>query len=783
MTPVKTPSVRPASPTSGGWTTQQLAEFVSALTGSEDHERTIRVAVERIAGSTGAQAGAIISADDVAASIGFGGTAPQHETLEAVARGDRALLGINGVGECHTIAIPIDDPRLRHLILARLDLPFDGDEADLLSAASRVLALSLRTIRMTAAERAQRGESERGRAENARLVGSLRERQKLFERLSRIQSSIVSRLAIDDVLDAIVDGAAELLGDQTVSLRLIDRDDPTRMMIVATKGIDAETLERTRHGLVGTGAGGRAISEGRLIVIEGYEDDQHKIDEWASYGVKTAMATPVREKGEVVGSLVVAREMQDHVYTAAEREILVAFANHASLALGDARTVNDAVHEAHHDPLTGLPNRTLLLDRLAGALQRAEAAGSVVAILFCDLDQFKTVNDSLGHMAGDELLVAVGRRLIACVRPGDTAARFGGDEFAVLIEDITEVDVDGLAERILEALEQPFNVRGKEIFLSGSIGIAAGSHVDDDLLRDADLAMYRAKRGGAGRHETFAPHMHTSIVERLELEAELKRAIISSKLGTHYQPIVSLETGRLAGVEALVRWTHPTRGTMPPGEFIPIAEETGAIVSLGRSVLLDACTTVARWQRERTGGIPLSLSVNVSVLQLDHPRFLDDVRGALEASELARGTLTLELTETAFTRDPEVIAGTLQSLSELGIDIAIDDFGTGFSSLQHLQHFPIDILKIPKPFIDNIGGDVDDSSLTRAIIDISQSLGLTVVAEGIERPEQLARLLELDCRYGQGYLLGRPMPAEQVEALLDHTPEAWLAVRVEVPSI
>lgn len=760
---------------SGGWTTQQLAEFVGALAGREDRDETIHVALEQAAESTGAHAGAILSAEGVVAAVGFGAGQPRMDSLRAVAAGRRDTLDVFEVGECCAIAIPIEDPGLQALLLARLDAPFDREESNLLRAASRVLTLTLRTIRTMDAERAQRGESERRGAENERLLTSLRERQKLFERLSRIQSSIVSRLAIDDVLDAIVAGAAELLDDQTVALRLIDRADPSRMMIVASHGIPPETLEKNREGFVGAGAGGRAISEEKLVVIEGYGNDPTKIEAWASYGVKTAMGTPVRENGKVVGSLVVAREMEDRAYTTAEREILVAFAKHASIALGDARTVNDAVHQALHDPLTKLPNRTLLLDRLGGALARAEPAGTEVAVLFCDLDQFKTVNDSLGHVAGDELLVAVGRRLLACVRPGDTAARFGGDEFAVLIEDTHGVDLPRLAERILDALEKPFTIRGKEIFLSGSIGIATGAGGEDDLLRDADLAMYRAKRGGTGKHETFAPHMHASVVQRLELEAELKRAIIGNKLGTHYQPIVELQSGRLAGVEALVRWKHPTRGTMPPGEFIPIAEDTGAIVSLGRSVLFDACSTVARWQRERPDGTPLSLSVNVSVLQLDQAGFLDDVREALEESGLAKDSLTLELTETAFTRDPEVMAATLQDLNELQINIAIDDFGTGFSSLQHLQHFPIDILKIPKPFIDSIGGASDDSSLTRAIIDISRSLGLTVVAEGIERHEQLERLLELNCRYGQGYLLGRPMPADQIEAMLGRTSEALLA--------
>ena len=752
-------------------TTHRLAKLVGTLSEHDDSETTVRVALEQAAAATGSVAGAVVSATgDVLASLGFGSAEAPPGRLRAIAAGRRDTLAVPEVGECHAIAVSIEAETFGHLVLARREPRFDREESNLLRAASRVIALNLQTIHTAASERLQRSETERRRLENERLLNDLRERQKLFERLSRIQSSIVSRLAIDDVLLAIVEGAAELLGDQTVAMRLIERSDPTRMMIVASHGIPDDVLERTREGTVGQGAGGRAISEERLVVIEAYARDPHKIEHWAEYGVKSAMGAPVRENGRVVGSLVVARENEDRAYTVAEREILVAFAKHASLALSDARTVHDAVHQALHDPLTGLPNRTLLLDRLGQAQVRAESAGSQVAVLFCDLDSFKTVNDSLGHVAGDELLIAVGARLLGCVRPGDTAARFGGDEFAVLIEDIEGVDVPQLAERILAALEEPFTVRGKEVFLSGSIGIATGGGGDVDLLRDADLAMYRAKRGGSGRHETFAPHMHASVVERLELEAELKRAILADQLGTHYQPILELPTGRLAGVEALVRWEHPTRGMMSPGEFIPIAEETGAIVSLGRAVLFDACGTVAGWQRAYPSPQPMSVSVNVSVLQLDQEGFIDDVRQALRDSRLAPGSLTLELTETAFSRDPEVMAATLGELDELDVELAIDDFGTGFSSLQHLQHFPINMLKIPKPFIDDVGGCADDSSLTRAIIDIGGSLNLRVVAEGIERQEQLDRLLELDCRFGQGYLLGRPMTADAIEKLLDPPP-------------
>lgn len=752
---------------SGSWTTHQLAEFVGALAGCEDRETTIRAAIERVAESTEAEAGAIVAGGSVVASIGFGGDDPPTAAIYAVGDGTASALEVRGVGRCHAIAVPLEDEVLDHLVLARFGTPFAGEESNLLRGVARVLALTLRTIRTTDSERALRHESERRGAENLLLLESLRERQKLFERLSRIQSSIVSRLDIDDVLEAIVVGAAELLEDQTVGLRLIDRDDPNRTVLVASHGIPPEMLAKVRMGWVGEGAGGRAILEQDLVVIEGYSESEAAIPQFASYGVKSAMATPVREGSKVVGSLTVAREQENHAYTAAEREILLAFAKHASIALTDARTVQDAIDQALQDPLTKLPNRALLGDRLEQALERAEERATQVAILFCDLDQFKTVNDSLGHVAGDELLVAVGRRLLRCVRPGDTAARFGGDEFAVLVEDAQRTDVTALADRILLALEEPFAVRGKEVFLSGSIGIAVGSSRSEDLLRNADLAMYDAKRRGSGRRAMFRPEMHASVVERLELEAELKRAILAEQLDVHYQPIVELESGRVVGVEALVRWTHPQRGPLSPGEFIPVAEQTGAILPLGRFVLDKACATAAGWQRVIQGAADLSISVNLSLIQLEYGTIVEEVRHALSESGVAAGTLTLELTESAFGSDAEKMTDRLQQLSDLDVELAVDDFGTGFSSLQHLQNFPIDQLKIPKPFVDGLGRVGDDSALAKAILDIGESLGLRVVAEGIELPEQVERLVELGCRYGQGFLLARPMPAAEMQAALE----------------
>ncbi len=756
---------------SGNWTTQQLAEFVGALSGKEDRETAIRAAVERAAEVTESEAGAVLASDPagpaIVASIGFGSEQPPIGPLADVAAGRAETLPVRGVGECGAVAIPIDDESLDHLVLARADEPFSGEEASLLRAAARVLSLTLRTIRTMDAERAQRVESERRRAENELLVESLQERQRLFERLSRIQSSIVSRLAIDDVLEAIVEGASELLEDETVGLRLIDREDPTRMVMVASHGIPPEMLEHVRVGRVGEGAGGKAILAEDLVVIEGYADDDAAIPSFARFGVKSAMATPVREGGKVVGSLTVAREEEVHAYTEAEREILVAFAKHASIALTDARTVQDAIDQALQDPLTKLPNRNLLADRLDQALARAERSGTKVGILFCDLDEFKNVNDSLGHSAGDELLIAVARRLAGCVEAGDTAARFGGDEFAVLVEDADRTDVHELADRILAALEHPFSVRGKEVSLSGSIGVATGSSPSDDLLRNADLAMYEAKRHGAGRHESFQPEMHTSVVERLELEAELKRAIAEDQLVVHYQPVVELASGRVAGAEALVRWRHPSRGLLPPGEFIPLAEQTGTILALGRHVLETACREAAGWQRDGRIRPGFAISVNVSLLQLEQGSIVDEVASALETSGLDPGSLTLELTESAFGGDARQTAALLQRLSDLDVELGVDDFGTGFSSLRHLQHFPIDLLKIPKPFVDGLGRQGDDSALAKAILEIAHSLGLRVIAEGIERREQADRLLELGCRYGQGFLIDRPMPEPMMREALE----------------
>ena len=581
-----------------GWRTHQLVEFVGALAGFDDREAAISAAVERAAEVTASEGGAILAQGEIVAMVCYGTGHAADEGVRAVIAEESSSLLIPGVGDCHAISIPIEDDYLEHLVLARSSEVFSEEELNFIRGIARVLVLTLRTIRTMSSEREQRLESERRGAENEQLLESLRERQLLLERLSRIQNSIVARLAIDDVLEAIVEGAYELLADETVGLRLIDREDSDTMIMVASHGLPPELLERVRFSKVGQGAGGQAILREELVVIDGYADDDAAISHFANFGVKSAMATPVRESGRVVGSLTVAREKEGHSYTEAERDILVAFAKHASIALTDARAVQDAIDQALKDPLTNLPNRSLLADRLDQALSRAERRGTEVAVLFCDLDQFKNVNDSLGHAAGDELLVAVGRRLLGCVGGDDTTARFGGDEFAVLVEDTSAHRPDRLASCILRALEEPFAVRGMEVFLSGSIGIATGSSRAEDLLRNADLAMYEAKRRGSGLRalprRRCTPRSSSDLRSRPSSSARSSRSNSTSTTSRS-------SSSRAGGSPASRRWsagTIPARGLLEPGDFIPIAEQTGAIIALGRFVLDHAARTASRWQAE-----------------------------------------------------------------------------------------------------------------------------------------------------------------------------------------
>jgi diguanylate cyclase (GGDEF)-like protein len=427
--------------------------------------------------------------------------------------------------------------------------------------------------------------------------------------------------------------------------------------------------------------------------------------------------------------------------------------------------------QALHDSLTGLPNRTLFLDRVEQALNRAEPTDRSVAVLFLDLDDFKVVNDSLGHAAGDELLVAVATRLTTSARASITVARLGGDEFALLLE---SDDIDGAVEqaalRIQATLRAPFSLRGGEVSVHVSMGMAVGSsrtHTPIDILRDADLAMYVAKRNGKDRFEKYLPAMHEDVNRRLEIVAELRDAIDRDELRAYYQPIVDLASGRTIGAEALVRWKHPERGLLAPIEFIPIAESTGLIVPLGRWMLHEACRTTAEWKATGVADDAFYVSVNLSARHVQDDNVLQDVSAALLASGLAGQSLVLEVTETALIEDLSQAGSTLATLKDLGLRIAVDDFGTGYSSLAYLSNFSLDIIKLDKSFIDRVANTADGERMVRAVVDLAHTLGHTVIAEGVEQPVQAEALVLLGCQLAQGYLFARPMPAVGMASLLE----------------
>ncbi|MDX6664366.1 MAG: hypothetical protein QOG68_572, partial [Solirubrobacteraceae bacterium] len=508
---------------------------------------------------------------------------------------------------------------------------------------------------------------------------------------SEIQRDIARRVPLPDVLDRVVELTSELLGDELPALFLRDPDDHDMLVIEACRGLDDETFDAVRRRRVGEGVAGRAVAENQLVVAEDYGDDEGAIALFQASSLQAAMAAPVHENGVVVGSLLVSSWKRGRRYDSDARELLLTIAQHVSLALTDAKTVNAMVHQALHDALTGLPNRALFLDRLEHALARAVRGGNEVAVLFLDLDRFKTVNDSLGHAAGDELLCIVARRIATCMRAADTAARLGGDEFAVLLEDlVSTTEAVRVAERIIESLKEPIEIAGREVYVGASIGIATGNHGAPDLLRHADVAMYRAKALGKGRYAMFEEGMQAEVVERLDLEADLQRAIDRDELEVFYQPIITLASGELAGHEALVRWRHPTRGLMSPVAFIPMAEETGLIGPIGRFVLREACLQAAAWQV--IGGTHLSMNVNLSGRQLEDPALIEEVTAVLRETGLPADRLVLEITETVLMHDTEATIERLRALRALGVRLAVDDFGTGYSSLRYLNRFPLDVL-------------------------------------------------------------------------------------------
>jgi diguanylate cyclase (GGDEF)-like protein len=748
-------------PTATALATQRLAEFLAVVSRAPDVESVIRVVAERAARALEAEVAVVFDASGaVVSSVGFALGRVPVAALHDVIAGRHDTVEVPGAGPCQVAVTEVGGRTPGHLLVARSGGDgFNIDEQSLLRGMARVLELTVETLLTFEAERHQA-------AENARLVHSLRERQRLLEQLSRIQRAITRREPLAQILDTITAAAQELFGDEAVGLRMFDPDAPDMLLLVASRGLPADTAKRLwRVPVTDNGVTPTAVRLDQLIVK--HDHDLHGPQ--LPNPILNAMAAPVHEGGQVVGGLAIGSFRPDRVYGQADQEVLRVFAEHVSLAVTDAKT-QEAMHQAFHDSLTGLASRGLFLDRLNHALARAARERTQLAVLFVDLDRFKNVNDSLGHSAGDLLLVGVAERLRSCLADDDTAARLGGDEFAVVLEDVDEERAVHVARRIIDRLRAPFLLGGHEAFVDASVGIAFNADADEDgqtLIRNADLAMYQAKKNGRGHHEIFQPALRARFVRNLELERSLRHAVDQGDFVLHYQPIVELATGRFLGAEALVRWRHPEQGLIAPPEFIPLAEDTGLILPIDRWVLHDACRQMGAWNARRGARPPLIVSVNLSARQLQRTDLPEFVAATLARTGLDPGCLVIEITESLLLQDTAATMDRLCRLKALRVRVAIDDFGTGYSSLAYLRQFPVDIIKIDKSFVAGAGDGPDASALARAIVQLGRTLRLSTIAEGIETAGQLAELAGAGCEWGQGFYFARPVPAEELMPLLD----------------
>ncbi|MFC7529592.1 putative bifunctional diguanylate cyclase/phosphodiesterase [Actinoplanes sp. GCM10030250] len=740
--------------------TQQLTEFLTVVADRPDEAAAQHAAVECAVRALDADLAVLMVDGGVVAVIG-----PPAEQIPAHAFAEISAGRSDGLtidGDFYAVALtPLGATSSGVLALGRRDGAFSIEEVCLLRGMARVLELSLQSLQLIESERRQA-------VENSRLIDSLQRRQRLFDELSTVQRAIARREPLRHILDLITASATELMDVELAGLTVLDAEDPSRTSLVASQGIPEEGVNRLqRFPVAALGAAGLAIMGNELVAVDDYANSPIAMPEVVRANLKSVMAVPVHENNVVIGAMFAGTHTGVREWDKPAQEMLLAFAEHVSLAITDARTLREMNH-AFHDNLTGLASRSLFVTRMETAFATARTGG--VAALLVDLDRFKVINDALGHTAGDQLLVAVAERLRECLRTDDTAARLSGDEFAVLLPDMADVEaVIPVARRIVAAMREPFDLDGRETFVTCSIGVAYGENGDEDsqeLLVRADLAMFEAKKQGKDQFAIFEPAMRESFQRHLEMEVDLRRAVLRHEFELRFQPIVRLRTGEISGLEALVRWQHPDRGLIPPLDFIPLAEETGMIVPIGEWVLREACRQAAGWNAKRGGDQPLTVSVNLSAVQLERADLPTVVRSALEESGLPAACLVIELTESLIVDHRPETLRRLESIKELGVRLAIDDFGTGYSSLAYLRRFPVDIIKIDKSFVDDVGDMPAATALTLGIIQLGQALQLSTIAEGIEDAGQLSELADGNCELGQGYYFAEPLTSEAMHELL-----------------
>jgi diguanylate cyclase (GGDEF)-like protein len=703
------------------WSIHQLTEYLVAVSSQSDPHRAMRTALERAAEALEAQLAIVVIAGNIVETVGFGSL----QVPTAFRSGeDGEVIDIPRVGEVHlTVGLLTTADGGRGtadglLIVGRTEESFSAEERQMLHGMALSLGLLLNNLETLANER-----------QRYQLVKSL---------LLQIQRAISARRPLSEVLDAVTSGASGLLGNCPVALLLTDHI-TENLTLVSNYNLpepDDSVLRAARRALDPSLVPAPRVAE--------------------PVGV---FAERVVVGGEVVGCLV-ARTATAPIRGHEPADLLNAFAQQVNLALTDAKTL-DAVREAHRDPVTSLPNRALFLERLEREREAAVTDGRPLTVLFIDLDRFKAVNDALGHQAGDELLAEVARRILTCVSDVDTVARLGGDEFAALLR-VDQHIGEAVADRIIAALTRTFTVEGRTILIGASVGVASMGDSEQSatgLLSDADVAMYCAKRSGRGKWMAFKPQMHVDVAEQLSLHTDLGSALANSELWLAYQPLVDITSGQVEGVEALLRWNHPIRGQVPPSVFIPIAEESDTIRTLGSWVIDRGLAELAKWRNE----LPhLHLALNISGRQITDPQLPGMIVAALENEGLRGESVTLEITESVLMNDPKRAREALEALRAFGIRLAIDDFGTGYSSLSYLRQLPVDQVKIDRSFVSGLRpGATNDIALVRSIIDLCRSLHLQTVAEGIEDIEQLTVLAELGCDLGQGYFFAKPLSANK----------------------
>jgi diguanylate cyclase (GGDEF)-like protein len=607
-------------------------------------------------------------------------------------------------------------------------------------------------------------------------VKQLVHEQRLSELLVDFARTLVTDFPIQAILDRLTSRILEVLPVTGAGVMLMGSDSDLHFASASDKVLlQIEGLQVE----LGEGPCLEAYRTGQRVLISDMGADK-RFPRFGPRAVESGVAAvfgfPMRIDGRQIGAVDLYRD-KPGALSADEvaagqilADVAAAYIVNARGRVASQEAEEEQRYRALHDPLTALPNRTLLYDRIAHALSRARREPAVPAVLCIDLDRFKVVNDSLGHRAGDRLLVAVTERLQQALRPGDTLARLGGDEFVVLCDDLAEAgQALSLAGRISNELTSPFQLDDEEVVITASIGMAyarEGHETPEILLQDADTAMYRAKEQGGARYEVIDEQVRSQAQQRLGRENDLRRAIERDELRLVYQPIVSATDGKLEGVEALLRWQHPRRGLLLPADFLPLAEETGLIVPIGAWVLTQACEALQRW-RHHTGAEALRLSVNMSALQLARPDFVVSVAATLRDTGTDAAQVCLEVTEHVLVDEGPEVLRTLDELKELGIGLAIDDFGTGYCSLTYLKRVPADTVKVDRTFVAGLGSDQQDTAIVTAVVNLAHSLGMTVVAEGVETPTQLARTRELGCDLVQGYHLFRPLEGADFAALVN----------------